>query len=327
MIETQSAPPVQAPGRGVENAAGPKDPVRRAIDQFGLLRTAVKSRTAQQVIESVRGARAVKEPLEFFARQFGSTRRARYRLRGSDQVAFIRNHSRDVHVLNEIFGGTGGRLAYEPPSALSPILDRNPSPKILDLGGNIGMFGLYALHRWPGASVRSFEPDAENARLLGAAIAGNRLQHRWTLTPAAVSNRSGTMGFRPGLCADSHLVDVEVGSSAQTADGAVEVPVEDLFALDGHSDLVKMDIEGGEWSVLADPRMAQLDADLVVLEWHDQGCPAPDARTHVIRLLRAAGYGELYETIEPSHCGMLWARRGGVPAAASPSVEQAVPSG
>lgn len=313
MIDTRTVAPPQAPERSIENAAGPKDPFRRAIDRFGLLRTLVKSNAGQQVIEAMRGARAVKEPLEFIARQFGPTRRARYHLRHSDQVAVVRHRSRDVHVLNEIFGGTGGRLAYEPPPALSPILDSKPSPNILDLGGNIGMFGLYALHRWPGASVRSFEPDADNAALLSAAIAENRLQEQWSCTRAAVSNRAGTMAFRGGLSADSHLVDVESGAGSSAADGDVEVSVADLFALKGHQDLVKMDIEGGEWAVLADPRMAELDVDAIVLEWHDQGCPAPDPRDHVIRLLRDAGWGELYETIEPSHCGMLWARRTAVP--------------
>jgi FkbM family methyltransferase len=241
----------------------------------------------------------------------------RYHLRRSDQVAVIRHRSRDVHVLNEIFGGTGGRLAYEPPSALSPVLDSKPSPNILDLGGNIGMFGLYALHRWPGASVRSFEPDADNAALLHAAIAENRLQEQWSCTRAAVSNRAGKMAFRGGLSADSHLVDVESGSGTSAANGDVEVPVADLFALEGHRDLVKMDIEGGEWAVLTDPRMAELDADAIVLEWHDQGCPAPNPREHVIRVLTSAGWDELYETIEPSHCGMLWARRTAAPAITS----------
>jgi len=317
MIDTHTAAPPEAPARSIENAAGPKDPFRRAIDRFGLLRTLVRSKTAQQVIEAIRGARAVKEPLEFIARQFGPMRRARYHLRRSDQVAVIRHRSRDVHVLNEIFGGTGGRLAYEPPTALSASLDAKPSPNILDLGGNIGMFGLYALHRWPGAYVRSFEPDADNAALLRATIAENRLEDQWSCTRAAVSNRAGTMAFRGGLSADSHLVDVESGSRSSAANGDVEVAVADLFALEGHRDLVKMDIEGGEWAVLADPRMAELDADAIVLEWHDQGCPVPDPRDHVIRLLRDAGWRDLHETIEPSHCGMLWARRTAAPAFAS----------
>lgn len=306
----------------IENAAAPQDPLRRAIDRFGLLRTVVKSEPVQRVIVAVRGARAVKKPLGFVARQFGPTRRACYHLRRSGQVAVIRHGSRDVHIMNEIFGGTGGRLAYEPPGPLSPVLDRTPSPEILDLGGNIGMFGLYALHRWPGASVRSFEPDTQNAALLSATITENRLGERWSFTPAAVSNRAGTMAFRGGLSADSHLVDVD-DSDSGLANGDTEVSVADLFALEGHRDLVKMDIEGGEWAVLADPRMPDLDADVIVLEWHEQGCPVPDPRGHAIRLLRDAGYGELYETDESSpwdqscHCGVLWAHRSAAPTFAS----------
>jgi hypothetical protein len=115
------------------------------------------------------------------------------------------------------------------------------------------------------------------------------------------------MAFQGGLSADSHLVEID---GAPVADANIqEVPVLDLFALPGHHDLIKMDIEGGEWPVLGDPRLARLDADMIVLEWHAQGCPVRDPRAHVIRLLREAGYGELYEPLEPSHCGMFWARR------------------
>jgi len=316
MTVTANATPLAslASEHGIHRARASKDPLRQAIDRFAPLRALVKSHPAQRVVEAIRGARAVEESVHFIAGQLRRPRPARYRLRRSCQVAVVRHRTADIEVMNEIFGGTGGRLAYEPPAGLETALDLNPSPRILDLGGNVGLFGLYALHRWPGSSVRSFEPDAESAALLRTVIAENQLEHRWTLTSAAVSNHSGTMAFRPGLSSESHLLDVEASSGPDTsnagaAGGVVEVTAEDLFALEDHLDLVKMDIEGGEWSLLADPRMARLDADLIVLEWHDQGCPAPNPRAHVIRLLRDAGYGELYEPIEPSHCGMLWARR------------------
>jgi FkbM family methyltransferase len=305
--QTFCAPPVQAAPNG-------QDALRRIIGRLALLRALVKSAPAQWAIEAIRGARAVTEPLRFLARQLGPVRAARYRLRRSSQTTVIRHRSRDIEVLNEIFGGTGGRLAYEPPDGLAAALDATPALRILDLGGNVGLFGLYALHRWPGATLASFEPDPGNARLLGAVIGANQLHERWTLSPAAVADREGTMAFRAGLSADSHLIDVEQVPEAALRPGDVEVPVADLFALPGHYDLVKMDIEGGEWNVLADPRMAELDADMLVLEWHTQGCPAADPREHVIGLLRDAGYGELYEPIPPSHCGMLWARRTASPA-------------
>lgn len=285
------------------------DPLRRLISRVGPIRALVKSSAGQRAIESIRAARAVHAPLRFLARQLGPSRPARYRLRRSGQTAVIRHHSRDVEVLNEIFGGTGGRLAYEPPPDLGEMLDAIPSPRILDLGGNVGLFGLYALHRWPSASLHSFEPDHENARLMSAVIAENGLQERWSLTSSAVADHAGTMAFRAGLTADSHLVALD---AQELAEGDVQVPVVDLFAIDGRHDIVKMDIEGGEWGVLVDPRMADLATDIIVLEWHTQGCPAPDPRAHVIDLLRKAGFTELHEPLEPSHCGMFWARRAAV---------------
>ena len=48
----------------------------------------------------------------------------------------------------------------------------------------------------------------------------------------------------------------------------------DVFAtLEGHVALLKIDIEGAEWAILEDPRLAALDAEAIVLEWHAMGCP------------------------------------------------------
>jgi len=35
-----------------------------------------------------------------------------------------------------------------------------------------------------------------------------------------------------------------------------------------HVDLLKKDVEGSEFELLADPRFAQFDIDIIVLEWH-----------------------------------------------------------
>ena len=52
----------------------------------------------------------------------------------------LRHRSRDMDILNEIFiAGT-----YSPPAgieALRPL-------RALDLGGNVGLFGAFALHVW-----------------------------------------------------------------------------------------------------------------------------------------------------------------------------------
>ena len=84
--------------------------------------------------------------------------------------------------------------------------------------------------------------------------------------------------------------------------GAVEVPGLDIFPFLDDVDLLKMDIEGGEWSLLADPRFGAARA--VVLEYHPMMCPGPDPRVLVKELLSARGY-EVIVDDEP----MAWAVR------------------
>ena len=66
-----------------------------------------------------------------------------------------------------------------------------PLRAVLDLGGNIGLFGVYVMGRWPGASVRSFEPDPTNLPILNRVIAANALGGRWSVANVAVANHSG----------------------------------------------------------------------------------------------------------------------------------------
>jgi FkbM family methyltransferase len=279
------------------------DRLRAAIDRVGVLAAVVKSRPGQHLVQTARGARVVCEPLRFTALQLGPPRAAGYRLRGCGLKVFLRHRTRDVHILNEIFGGTGGRNSYEPPPALAGMLDANPAPRVMDLGANIGLFGAYVLARWPRAAIRSFEPDPTNRRLLDRLIAANGLEGRWSVAEAAVANRAGEMSFAAGLFADSHLEPAS-GSARQITVRAV-----DIFGEDHDVDLIKMDIEGGEWAILTDARLSELRADVLVLEWHACGCPEPDPHATTLRLLAAAGYSQVEEVESGEDNGLLWAWR------------------
>ncbi len=209
------------------------------------------------------------------------------------------------------------------------MLPLTPTPplKVLDLGANIGLFGVYVLSRWPVAAIQSFESDPANLRMLTRVIAANKLGGRWLVGDVAVANYTGEMTFVAGLFADSHLAtmtdqrtaedldvagdqsEVERGSTAHGNGHTITVPTVDIFDQDHDVDLMKMDMEGGEWSILTDTRMVGLKADVLVLEWHARGCPEPDARATAVRLLRAAGYSRLEETEVGTHNGVLWAWR------------------
>ena len=281
--------------------------LRKAIERVGLLNRAVKSRAGQHAVQTVRGAMVVEEPLRFAALQLGPIRTAGHVLRASGVRVFVRHRTRDVHILNEIFGRTGGRNSYEPPPAVALALDARRSPKVLDLGANIGLFGAYVLARWPGATIRSFEPDPMNLSVLARVILANELHGRWSVAEVAVGNGYGEQTFAAGLFADSHLSD---GHTQLAGGRTITVATVDLFEQDHDVDLIKIDIEGGEWSILTDPRLGELEADVLVLEWHARGCAERDAHGAAVRLLCAAGYDHLEEVESGHDNGLLWAWRG-----------------
>ena len=96
-------------------------------------------------------------------------------------------------------------------------------------------------------------------------------------------------------------VGTEPGSEAQTTRPAV-----DVFPYLDEADLVKIDVQGGEWELLADPRFAS-SRGLVVLEFHPRTGMAGGARAAALARLREIGFvtGPMVE----EHAGeaTLWA--------------------
>jgi FkbM family methyltransferase len=315
--------------------------LRTAIDRNSALRRIAKSRAGQQLIKTARGSCAVREPLRFAAHQLGPPCEAAYRVRGCETRVLLRHRTRDIDIFNEIFGGTGGRHSYDPPATVRCLLEAAARPRVLDVGANIGLFGAYVLGRWPRALIRSYEPDPTNLRLLHDTIAANGLESQWSASGVAVANAAGEMQFESGLFADSRLVLASARARPAvlgSAEALVPVPAAtraaapaqaatiavravDFFGEDHDVELLKMDIEGGEWAILGDARLAGLRARAIVLEWHAAGCPQPDARAHALARLRAAGYTGLYEVERGRENGLLWAWRESSPvtrASASP---------
>jgi FkbM family methyltransferase len=247
-------------------------------------------------------ARTVRPSLAFLARAAAGRKGAFvYRLRESGLRVTIRHGTGDVVTLGEVFH----ERDYLPPPALQRQLANTRS--VLDLGANVGLFGALAAARWPRAEILAYEPDPDNAAVHEHTIALNGLQGRWRLVRCAVGASSGTAAFVAGDVALSRLADGEEGEGE--GEHTIDVQVEDVLAQLGQCDLVKMDIEGGEWAILGDPRFALAPPRALVLEYHPRLCPNGDPRRTAISALEAAGL-----RVEPvwhradGH-GMLWAWR------------------
>jgi FkbM family methyltransferase len=240
-------------------------------------------------------ARFVREPVRFFAnelRRAGGMRA--YTLRDSGQVVLLRHGTVDSWTFDELFH----LRLYEPPAAVAAVLAPIERPVVLDLGANIGMFGLDARGRYPGARVTAYEPDAESAAIHRHLIERNGAPADWRLVEACAGPRDGTVTFLPGQETESRIVDGPVA-------GSVTLPMEDVLPAFAGADLVKLDIEGGEWALLEDPRFAA--ARVVVVEYHPPGCPGPDTHAAARALLEGHGYEFLPLFEHPGGVGMAWA--------------------
>ena len=269
------------------------DRLRPLARRLGLVR---KARHLRWRAAQLRRLAAVLRPAPLFLLGEARGGIGRYSL-PSGHIIVVRHQTRDLEVVDEVLIAP---KAYEPPPVIASHL--GGPLRILDLGANIGTFGVFALGRWNVDRMRSFEPDPANAAMLNDTIALNHANHCWTARQAAVSNCSGHMTFIPGHFSLSRRAD---GGEA-----GIDVMMVDLFTLQYDTDLLKMDIEGGEWSILSDPRMADLQARVIVMEWHWRYAPQADAHAAALDLLKRAGYELHAGHIEPrTGTGLVWASR------------------
>ena len=242
-------------------------------------------------------ARVLRERGRFCARELmGRKALRRYRLAPQGPTVFVRHRTDDLYALDEVFVERDYAAPPEPARLLASL----PRPRaVIDLGANIGLFGAWAAAELGAERVIAFEPDPTNAQVLARCAAANPAVD-WRLIRACASNADGTVQFQAGDFVGSRIVE----------SGGVPVPARDIFAELDSAALLKMDIEGGEWAILRDPRFEQIGVPVLVVEYHPHLCPSRDPRRAAADALAAAGY----EIAEAHHDtargqGVVWGWR------------------
>lgn len=245
----------------------------------------------------IRLSRLVRERFAFVTRQ--ALRRpvtGNYHLKESGLPFYVRHGTPDVNTFEQMFD----EGHYELPPDVAAALPKN-GVSAVDLGANVGMFGLWLRSRYPDARITAFEPDPENARVLSRTAAANTRTGIWEVVEAAAGNRDGEISFVTGGFTNSRV--------AESGEAGTSVPLVDVFPYFDGADFLKIDIEGAEWGLVDDPRFTELEARVVAFEYHPSSSVS-DPRSGAIAALERAGYrtmeGEL-ETL-PGH-GMIWAWR------------------
>jgi FkbM family methyltransferase len=152
-------------------------------------------------------------------------------------------------------------------------------------GGDIE-FDLQLIRRYD-ATVRSFDAVAEyvdQARELGAG------EPRFSAHHAAIANRNGPLRMQQTHDAGSRSVSP---AGLYESDSFVELPGRTLSSLmaelgDESLELLKLDIEGGEYEVVPTLDLPALGVKIFALQLHHTGS-VPEARA-LIELIRRQGY-------------------------------------
>ena len=274
------------------------DAVPSRLGSLPLLRDVKRRPAVVRAFGIVHRARMVEQPLRFALREWRrAPQPARYRPRGAAVDVYLRHGTSDLDILDEVFGRGLYRL---PDPVRAALADRGRPPRVLDLGGHIGLFGAWALGELGPTELTAVEADPANAALLRRTIEAGPGPERWRLLPVVAAARDTQLPFVAGAFAESRVAE---GS------GAPLRAARDVLPLMAEADLVKIDIEGGEWALLTDPRFAGLPTAALVIEYHPAGCPDPDPQAFVHRLLRDAGYRTREIADVPLGAGMLWAWR------------------
>lgn len=142
------------------------------------------------------------------------------------------------------------------------LANRTRYQKTLDLGANLGLHSI--LMSKLGFEVQAYEPEKAHFSILKENIALNQCQNV-TLHNKAVSNRSGTAEFVRvlGNTTSSHI------AGSKSAYGQLETyPVEivDIRSILDGIDLIKMDVEGHEKTILLALSESQLQKVDILVE-------------------------------------------------------------
>ena len=185
--------------------------------------------------------------LSFASAYFNRGRgRSVYAWRAGDGAdVHFRHGTSDVGIIYDVLLKPGRKAEYWLPEALEPRT-------ILDIGGNIGATSRFLAHRFAGAQVHAFEPVPANLELLRSNTAGNTRIH---VHPYALGPADGAIVL--GCPDPSGYNQGGYSAFAVSAGGAtVSAPVRSVESALGDAgigkvDVIKIDTEGAEFSILS----------------------------------------------------------------------------
>lgn len=180
---------------------------------------------------------------------------------------------------------------------------------VIDIGGHLGFFSLYASLLNPTVPIYCFEPHIGNFELLKKNLKDNRVRNV-TAKNLAVSNQIGEVDLLISKEDLNHSI-VRAIEPTNEVQKVQTITLEKIFDRHhiGHCDLIKIDCEGAEFPILEDSPPAIFDrVSHIFLEYHDW-VPNGDHR-RLKKFLEARGFKvENYPNSKMKELGFLWCQR------------------
>jgi FkbM family methyltransferase len=169
-----------------------------------------------------------------------------------------------------------------------------PGDVVLDVGANVGMFAYAAMQRVGcEGTVTCFEPLPWAAQTIERNANRNELSDRLVVHPFAASDHVGAVEFTADLDVSSHIVWRDAASHSRSSVTVEARPIDDVVHPDRPISLMKLDVEGAEWSALRgfDKHLSRSNPPVVIFEAHDHSLrKLGSSRQAVLQLLQENGY-------------------------------------
>lgn len=219
---------------------------------------------------------------------------------GKTVMLTMRNEG-DYAVANELFLDHQYRQCDE--------VIKSAEHAVIDIGGHLGFFSLYASLLNSKVPIYAFEPHIGNFELLKKNLKDNRVRNV-TAKNLAVSNELGEVDLLISKEDLNHSTvhAIEPTDEVQKVQAITLEKILDRHRI-GQVDLLKIDCEGAEFAILEDSPSKVLDKmSNIFLEYHDW-VPGKDHR-QLKKLLETRGFKvEDYPNSKMKELGFLWCQR------------------
>ncbi len=160
---------------------------------------------------------------------------------------------------------------------------------VIDVGANIGEYTLVVAKAvGPQGRVIAFEPNQSALALLKKNVHSNRADNI-VVIPSAVADQKGTVSIYtfPGTNITDSMLPL-----TSTYYLAPAITLDAALSREKRIDIIKMDIEGGEYRALQEARTVLQKKPRLIMELH-----TPMIRRQVLAFLSSVGYRQVYECV------------------------------